>query len=115
MSYIGSLYAPEISSDTYREAALLQLDQPFLPPNGFTVQTFLLTAIALHLEDKPDLARTILDKAIFMAVELGMNSLDFANFETDPILAESWRRTYWGLYTTDSSFAGIGRVEEGFM
>ena len=114
ITYIGALYDPSISTTPFRNAALAQLDLPTLPPTGFTVQTLLLTAIALHCEDKMDLGRQVLDRAIYMSVELGMNGMDFADIETDAVLAESWRRTYWGLYATDSTFAGIRR-EEIFM
>ncbi|KAF4632691.1 hypothetical protein G7Y89_g5442 [Cudoniella acicularis] len=110
MQYIGSLYSPSISSSSYRTAALATLDLPSLPPTGFSVQTLLLTAIALHCEDEFTLARAVLDRAVFLAVELRMNCKEFALLETDPVLAESWRRTYWGLYTTDSTFAGIRRA-----
>ena len=58
-----------------------------------------------------ELGRQVLDRAIYMSVELGMNGTHFADFETDAVLAESWRRTYWGLYAVDSTFAGIRRQE----
>lgn len=67
----------------------------------------LLAAIATHCEDETERGRIILDRAIFLALELGMNSRTFANMEIDPVLAESWRRTFWGLYVTDGTFASI--------
>jgi len=110
MQYIGSLYAPDISSSELRDMALSQLDFPNLPPNGFTVIALMLTAIATHSEDDSGQGRAILDRAIYMALEIRMNSRTFANMERDPVLAESWRRTYWGLYITDATFAGITRA-----
>jgi len=110
MQYIGSLYAPDISSSELRDLALSQLDSPNLPPNGFTVLALLLTSIAIHSEDEFRQGRVTLDRAIYMALETRMNSRTFANMERDPVLAESWRRTYWGLYVTDSMFAGIHRA-----
>lgn len=107
MQYIGSLYAPEVSSSELKDMALNQLDLPNLPPNGFTVQALMLMAIATHGDDEFDLGRSILDRAIYMALEIRMNSRTFANMERDPVLAESWRRTYWGLYVTDSTCARI--------
>lgn len=83
------------------------MDQPSLPPTGFTVLALMIAAVALHGEDEFDQARSLLDRAIYMALEIRMNSRTFANMERDPILAESWRRTYWGLYITDAFFAGI--------
>jgi hypothetical protein len=110
LQYIGSLYAPEVNSSDLRNFALSQLDYPSLPPNGFTVLALLLTSIALHCEDDFDKARPILDRAIYMALEIRMNSRTFANMERDPVLAESWRRTWWGLYCADSMFASIRRA-----
>jgi hypothetical protein len=81
---------------------------------GFSIQTLLLTAIALHCESRMDLARQVLDRAIFMSVELGMNGMDFADLEADAVLAESWRRTYFGLYTADSTLPGLSQVN-GFL
>ena len=110
MQYIGSLYAQDFSSAELREIAFSQLDIPGLPPNGFSVLALLLTAIAMHAEDEMERARITLDRAIYMALEIRMNSRTFANMERDPVLAESWRRTYWGLYVQDAMFAGTRRA-----
>ncbi|KAA8575019.1 hypothetical protein EYC84_004240 [Monilinia fructicola] len=107
MQYIGSLYAPDLSSAEFRAIASSQLDLSILPQNGFSVQTLLLLAIAIHAEDEREQARAILDRNICMALEIGMNHRAFAGMERDPVLAESWRRTYWGLYVLDGVFSGI--------
>ena len=78
-----------------------------LPPNGFTVQALLLAAIALHSQDDMVRSRAILDRAIYLALKIRMNSRTFANMERDPVLAESWRRTYWFMYVTDAKFAAF--------
>jgi hypothetical protein len=110
MRYIGSLFAQDLPSEEMKEAAMKVIDDPTLPPNGFTVQALLLTAIAVHSQDDMLKSRTILDRAIYLALDLRMNSRTFANMERDPVLAESWRRTYWFLYVTDAMFAGIRRA-----
>lgn len=110
MQYIGSLFAIEFPSAELREVAMKQLDVPNLPPNGFTVLAMLLMAIATHGEDEMVRARAMLDRAIYLALEIRMNSRTFANMERDPVLSESWRRTYWGLYITDCMFAGTRRA-----
>lgn len=110
MQYIGSLYAPDVSSAEYRESALSLLNLSNMPPNGFTVQTLLMIALALHCDNEMERGREVLDRAIYLALELRMNFQEFANMEQDPVLAESWRRTYWGLYISDSTFAGIKRA-----
>ncbi|TGO50409.1 hypothetical protein BCON_0184g00140 [Botryotinia convoluta] len=110
MQYIGSLYAPDLPSAEFRAIAVSQLDLVSLPQNGFSVQTLLLLAIAVHAEDERQQARAILDRNICMALELGMNHRAFAEMERDPVLAESWRRTFWGLYVLDGVFSGIARA-----
>jgi hypothetical protein len=110
MQYIGSLYASDISSTELRAAAMSQIDMPNLPPNGFTVQMLLMTAIATHCDAEFEQGRAILDRAIYLALEIRMNSRAFATMERDPVLSESWRRTFWGLYVTDAFLATMKRA-----
>jgi hypothetical protein len=110
VKYIGSLFAPDISSDEFREAAVKQLELSNLPPNGFTIQTLLLMTLATFGEDQLDQSRCILDRAIYIALEIQMNSRVFANMERDPVMGESWRRTYWFLYITDAFFGARKRT-----
>lgn len=110
MQCIGSLYAPDIDSAEPRSLAMQQLHlASSMPPNGFTVKVLLLAAIATRAEDEFDEARSILGRATRLALSLGMNSGTFANIERDPVMRESWRRTYWLMYVTDSNSAGIRR------
>lgn len=116
MKYVGSLYDPDISTDEHRDLALNHLDLATLNPTGFTVQALLLTANGLQFEDRADLSRTVLDTAIYLALELRMNLPEFASLELDGVLAESWRRTYWGLCSMDTTFGGsITRAPSLFM
>lgn len=110
MQYIGSFYASEVSSTELYAAVMNQLDVPDLPPNGFTVQMLLLTAIAVHCDGELEKGRAILDRAISLALDLRMQSRAFATMERDPVLAESWRRTFWGLYISDAYFATMRRA-----
>jgi hypothetical protein len=89
---------------------MTQLDISNLPPNGFTVQMLLLTAIAVHCDGELEQGRAILDRAISLALELRMHSRAFATMERDPVLAESWRRTFWSLYISDAYFATMRRA-----
>lgn len=106
MQYIGSMYVPDVDSSEARAIAMGNFDPQSMPSNGFTVQALLLAAIAVYADDKLENARVVLDGAINMAIELGMHHRTFATMEVDPVLAESWRRTYWFMYITDSGFAG---------
>jgi hypothetical protein len=73
----------------------------------FTVQALILFAIAQHHQDLRLEARNVLDLAILIALELEMNKQDFAHVhgEGDPVLQESWRRTWYILSITDQHFA----------
>ncbi|PLB43498.1 hypothetical protein P170DRAFT_54263 [Aspergillus steynii IBT 23096] len=110
--YIGSLYVNDGSSTWLKQAALKQLgtmDLPIssLPLDGYTTLAFLLMAIAAYGQDDRAQARLLLNRGMQMAIDVGMNRRSFASAEPDPVWAESWRRTYWGLYITDVIIAGL--------
>lgn len=107
MKWIGSMYSSDMISAELRDIAMSQIEMENLPPNGFTVQALLLAAIALHSQDDMVRSRAILDRTIYLALKIRMNSRTFANMERDPVLAESWRRTYWFMYVTDAKFAAF--------
>jgi hypothetical protein len=111
MQFIGSLYeAAPLNMNENRpriEAVVSSIESP--PSDGFTVQALLLIAIATHSNDDFAHARELLDKAVRLALTIGMNSQSFAqdNGEGDAVLEESWRRTWWLLYMTDGIFSRI--------
>jgi hypothetical protein len=111
MQFIASLYeADPLNTSENRpriEDIVSSVESP--PSDGFTVQALLLVAIATHSNDDFVYARELLDKAIQSALAMGMNSQSFArdNGEGDPVLEESWRRTWWLLYMTDGIFSRI--------
>lgn len=110
MEYIGSHYDPRESPDARRQAAHnILTNAAELPPTAFTVQALMLYAMALHFSDEYQAADDFLDKAMDVALRLEMNRQPFARAygEGDPILEESWRRTYWTLYLMDVMFAVI--------
>jgi len=89
----------------------LTLFRPDLPLTGFTVQALLLLSVASHCCSNFQQARELLDKAISIALDIGMQSQEFAsaNGNGDSVIEESWRRTWWGLYVVDGTFEGIQR------
>ncbi|EON62361.1 hypothetical protein W97_01583 [Coniosporium apollinis CBS 100218] len=107
MQFIGSLYAPTVSTAPLEEQVEIALaeQQPFTC--GFEVQALVLYSIAVYWYDNIQRAREILDMATSKALALGMNSGQFAagNSQGDPVLAESWRRTWWQLYLADAHIA----------
>ncbi|KAF2707329.1 hypothetical protein K504DRAFT_458763 [Pleomassaria siparia CBS 279.74] len=109
MRYIGSIYAAWTPSDSYYERAYQALHEPRLPRNGFSVQALMLFAIAQHHSDLRVEARTTLDVAIAIALEIGINSKVFAQMhgERDAVLEESLRRTYYFLHLVDQHFSVV--------
>ena len=59
--------------------------------------------------DMAEQATHTLDRAIDLALDLGMNRRSFAAERSFgvPVLAESWRRTWWELYVMDGMFAAV--------
>ncbi|KAK6340958.1 hypothetical protein TWF696_009271 [Orbilia brochopaga] len=109
MRFIGSFYAPSAPHQSFRDAADFTLFQQNAPRNSFTVQAMLLFAIGLHADNMQERSGQVKDIAIDMALELGMNLEGFAEAagEGDPVIEESWRRTWWELYFLDGIFAGV--------
>ena len=107
MQYIGAIYAPWTTSNLYKEKAETALFGSTLEKTGFHVQALLLYAISQHYNDQWSQSSKILDAAIHMALEMGMNLQEFATQygEGNSVLEESWRRTYWMLFITDQHFA----------
>lgn len=106
---IGSVYEGKESLDITRQAAHHALIVSSLPSNGFSVQSLLLYALAVHYFDDHVSAEIILSKAIEMAlgIELCRQHFAQAHGENDTMLQESWRRTAWFLFNTDAVFAAI--------
>ncbi|CZT01228.1 uncharacterized protein RAG0_08964 [Rhynchosporium agropyri] len=109
MKYIGSVYLPDVPSEPYLAFAEKALSSSTLPADGFSVQALILFALARHCSDEYGVAEKYIDRAIDIALALGMNQLDFAltTGEGDVVLQESWRRTWWFLFTLDGLFATI--------
>lgn len=112
MQYIGSLYDQSTSSEYYKTQTMDILQSSAGQKNGFLVQARLIYAIALYWHDEREESNSILHEALQLAVDLGMHRSDFAlsNCNGCLALAESWRRTWWLLYTTDAHRAAIERI-----
>lgn len=113
--YIGSLFSASISSEERKEdvqSALAGIRTRAQPITGFDVQVVLLYSVAIYWSNEPDNGTALLDEAIQMAVEIGMNRKEFATRHGDnnPVLEESWRRTWWLFYITDAHIAGSTHV-----
>ena len=109
MDYIGACYSAIESKEMHWPAVAATLFSERAPRDGHAVQALLLLAIAQHSMDLAEQATHTLDRAIDLALELGMNRRSYATEKSFgfPILAESWRRTWWELYVMDGMFAAV--------
>ncbi|KAH8687102.1 hypothetical protein BGZ60DRAFT_392832 [Tricladium varicosporioides] len=109
MEYVGAVYTSGANKDAFKARAHELLNSQNLPGTGFSVQAIMLFSLALHCSDEYETAEVYLDKAIDIALSLNMQCENFTwqHGEYDPILAESWRRTWWTLYCIDALFAAI--------
>ncbi|KAF4975863.1 hypothetical protein FZEAL_7404 [Fusarium zealandicum] len=98
--YIGSMYTDNVDSTSLRDAAYELASKP--PTTVWDVQALLCMCIAAFGEQRSDLCDNWHNTAVKRALELGLQHKDFADKEEDPVLAESYRRTYWALYTHGS-------------
>jgi nicotinate-nucleotide pyrophosphorylase (carboxylating) len=101
--FIGSLYTNSASSEQYYNIAYEKIWEEEIPASGFSVQALMIFAIAQYHNNIKLEARQTLDMAICIAVKIRMNSKAFAyeKGEGNPVLEESWRRTYFFLHMTD--------------
>ncbi|KAE8374898.1 hypothetical protein BDV26DRAFT_268997 [Aspergillus bertholletiae] len=104
MQHIGSFYGKSFS----RRDILTDLPTSEVV-DGFVVQTTLLMALVKSMCAERTASEALLAKAIEQARLIGMHTKAFADVaaEKDPVLAESWRRTWWMLYVTDLNFSVI--------
>ncbi|KAJ4392113.1 hypothetical protein N0V93_005735 [Gnomoniopsis smithogilvyi] len=113
MRYVGALFldaGPARAS--YLDEALRLCHSPTTPKDGFLVQALLLLIVALDGSCEQDKARDLLGEAERVAIEIGLNTRQFAvlHGRGNLVLEESWRRTWWDLYVCDGMVAGVHRV-----
>lgn len=108
MALIGALYTRDKESYTRRQD-VEQMLEISLPSTGFTVQTLMLLALCLEWSGEGQRAGDTLQRAKDIALDIGMNQKSYAVDlgAGNPVLEESWRRTWWELYVIDALFAGI--------
>ena len=108
MQCIGYQYESTMATKSQRDALRRMLTSQTVQ-SGYLVQAMLLLAITLHANSEQQAAGEILDSAIHLALDLGMNRAEFAtdNNEGSQSLEESWRRTWWELYILDGMLAAL--------
>lgn len=113
MRYIGSLYVGAgPATATYLDEAVRLIYLPATPKDGFLIQALLLVIIGLDGETDQAKARELLADCERFAIEIDLNKREFAAMHGhgNPVLEESWRRTWWDLYVCDGMIAGVHRI-----
>ncbi|KAL4889404.1 hypothetical protein BDV59DRAFT_210335 [Aspergillus ambiguus] len=110
---IGCIFAAgELSTPLkdYVEVCFAQTSQT----DAIIVQCRLLYSMILFWHGHEADSKTEMDTAIEIAVDLQMFRQEFAwqHGGADPVVRESWRRTWWMLYIVDTYYAGtLGTME----
>ncbi|KAI8939608.1 hypothetical protein NX059_003370 [Plenodomus lindquistii] len=112
LMWIGSIYASWTPSEPYFEAAVAAVRTSILAQTPFNVQALMLYAIALYHYDVQQEGREKMDAAVTMALQLHMNERSFARTygEANPVLEESWRRTYYLLKVANQHFSIVNNM-----
>jgi hypothetical protein len=113
MRLVGHIYARREWSTELKEHIETSCAQAN-PTDPVIIQARLLYSIALFWYDQKTQAKSESGNAIQLAQSLQLSREEFAiqYGGGDPILAESWRRTWWMLYIIDAYYAGtLGTME----
>lgn len=113
MRYIGSLYVDAgPARATYLDEAIRQCYLPSTEKDGFLIQALLLLILGLDGSYEHVRARELLADIERFAVEIDLNKREFARMHGrgNPVLEESWRRTWWDLYVVDGMISGVHRI-----
>lgn len=106
--FIGSVLSSSGNPDQHRAEAELALKQD-VTWTPFRAQALLLFAMALYSTNEQAEAQKYLSNAVDLANLLGMNRYGFAAAYSNgqPLLEESFRRTWWELFFIDGMFAAL--------
>ena len=106
--FVGAILCSSPSLDQYKAAAANALKSD-LSWTAFRVQAQLLYAIALYSINEQAEAQKYVSNAVDLANLLGMNRYTFAATHSagQPLLEESFRRTWWELFFIDGMFAAL--------
>ncbi|KAI4923750.1 uncharacterized protein J4E92_007724 [Alternaria infectoria] len=107
--FIGSSYIPSVPTAMYKEALDRQIDSNNYPRDAWSVQALLLFAIGLHAHNEVPRAAQIFTIAQNLTLEIGLNRMEFAlmHGENDAQLEESWRRTWWSMFTANGMMTAV--------
>jgi hypothetical protein len=108
MMYIGSCYRDSVTPPHNLRESVYSFDWAV---DGFTVQSTMLMSLAASMCDDDDEAEKLFALSLSQARLIGMDQKSFADAkaDSDPVLAESWRRTWWMVYLVDANYCFIRR------
>lgn len=110
--FVGLHYVNPAPDDaaSLREAVSFAMSEPD-EHTVHRVQALLLYAIAIHSCQQQREAASCVARAATIAMSLGMNDPAFARATANdsPLVEESFKRTWWELYTVDVYIAAIHR------
>ncbi|CAN9341433.1 unnamed protein product [Alternaria alternata] len=109
VQFIGSSFIPSVPTAMYKEALDQQIDSNNYPRDAWSVQALLLFAIGLHAHNEVPRSAQIFSIAQNLTLEIGLNRMEFAlvHGENDPQLEESWRRTWWSMFTANGMMTAV--------
>lgn len=109
VQYLGSSYLPAVPTDMYKEALNRNINNGNYARDGWSVQALLLFAIGLHANNEVPRAAQIFALAQDLTLEVGLNRVEYAliHGESDPQHEESWRRTWWSMYTANGMLCAV--------
>lgn len=115
MQFAAGHFVPSLSPENLRNAAD-GITSDRIPKDGHKVQGLMLWGISLYARFEKEPATAAINQAIDLALDLGMNFHSFARRYGmgNPIVEESWRRTWWELYTMDGILATLSSAEHPF-
>lgn len=107
MRLVGHVYAAQELLPQLKDHAEACIQQTS-PTNPILVQCRLLYSVVLFWHNYKAEANHEIRTAVKLAVDLKMFRREFASDygAGDPVLMESWRRTWWMLYIVDGYYAG---------
>ncbi|KAI2481314.1 Zn2/Cys6 DNA-binding protein [Pyrenophora tritici-repentis] len=109
IQFIGSSYIPSVPTAMYKEALDRQINNGNFPRDAWSVQALLLFSIGLHAHNEVPRAAQVFAIAQNLTLEIGLNRIEFAlmHGENDPQLEESWRRTWWSMFTANGMMTAV--------
>lgn len=109
VQYLGSSFLPAIPTDMFKDALDRNINSGSYARDGWSVQALLLYAIGLHACNEVPRAAQVFAIAQALTLEIGLNRMQYAQIygESDPQIEESWRRTWWSMYTANGMLCAV--------